>query len=37
MKKLFGLEAEFNITMDDDVIKSIGQGIAKGSITIQKK
>ena len=34
MKKLFGIEAEINITADDDVVKGIGAGIKSGSIVI---
>jgi len=34
MKKLFGVQAEFNITADEDVTKGIGSGIKKGSIVV---
>ena len=34
MKKLFGIQAELNITADDDVCKSIGSGIKNGTIDV---
>lgn len=34
MKKIFGIEAEVNITADDDMAKGIGKGIAKGSVSL---
>lgn len=34
MKKLFGVQAEVNITADEEVVKSIGKGISKGAIAI---
>lgn len=34
MKKLFGVQAEFNITADEDIVKGIGKGIANGSVVI---
>lgn len=35
MKKLFGIEAEINVTADEDIIKSIGKGVSNGSIILQ--
>ena len=34
MKKLFGIEAEFNITADEEVVKGIGKGIANGAVDV---
>lgn len=34
MRKIFGIQAELNITTDDDLVKGIGKGISKGSITL---
>lgn len=34
MKKLIGIEAEFNITADEELAKGIGQGIKSGAISI---
>lgn len=34
MKKVFGLQAEINITADDDVVRGIGKGIQNGSVII---
>lgn len=34
MKKIFGIEAEFNITADEDITKGIGSGIKNGSVVI---
>lgn len=34
MKKLIGIEAEVNITVDEAVAQGIGKGISKGSITL---
>lgn len=35
MKKLFGIEAEINVTADEDIIKGIGKGVSNGSIILQ--
>ena len=35
MKKVFGIEAEVNITTDEEVIKGIGKGLAKGTVTLE--
>lgn len=34
MKKVFGIQAEINITADDDVVRGIGKGIQNGSVII---
>ena len=34
MKKLFGVEMEFNFTADEDVMKGLGKGISKGAISL---
>jgi hypothetical protein len=34
MKKVLGIQAELNITADEDVIRGIGKGISNGSIVI---
>lgn len=34
MKKVFGVQAEVNITADEEVVKGIGKGISKGAIAI---
>lgn len=34
MKKVFGVQAEINITADDDVVRGIGKGIQNGSVII---
>ena len=34
MKKIFGVEAELNITADDDIAHGIGKGVQKGSAVI---
>lgn len=34
MKKIFGLQAEVNITADEDIMKGIGKGISNGSVVI---
>lgn len=36
MKKIFGIEAEVNITTDEEVVKGIGKGLAKGQITFDE-
>lgn len=35
MKKLFGIQAEVNITTDDDIAKGIGKGFSKGGVMFQ--
>lgn len=35
MKKLFGVQAEVNITCDDDFVKSISKGITKGVVALE--
>ena len=32
MKKVFGIEAEVNITADEDICKGIGKGVSNGTI-----
>ena len=32
--KLFGIEAEINITADEELSKAIGEGIKKGTISV---
>ncbi len=34
MKKVFGLQAEINITADDDIVHGIGKGLKSGSVTV---
>lgn len=34
MKKVFGIQAEINITADDDVVRGIGKGIQNGSVIL---
>lgn len=34
MKKIFGLQAEFNITADEEIVHGIGKGIQNGSVAI---
>lgn len=34
MKKLFGIEAEINVTADEDISKGIGKGVSNGSIIL---
>lgn len=34
MKKLIGLQAEVNITTDDDVAKAVGQALKGGALTV---
>lgn len=34
MKKVFGVQAEINITADDDVVRGIGKGIQNGSVIV---
>ena len=36
MKKVFGIEAEFNITADEDIVKGIGKDIASCNGTIRE-
>lgn len=36
MKKLIGIEAEFNITADEELAKGIGQGIKSGAISLNE-
>ena len=36
MKKVFGIEAEVNITTDEEIVKGIGKGLAKGQITFDE-
>lgn len=34
MKKVFGIEAEINITTDDDIAKGVGKGLSNGTVVI---
>jgi len=34
MKKVFGVQAEVNITADEDVVRGVGKGIQNGSVVI---
>ena len=34
MKKVLGIEAEINITTDDDIAKGVGKGISNGTVMI---
>ena len=34
MKKIFGVQAEFNITADDDIVKGVGKGVSSGSVVL---
>ena len=34
MKKVFGIEAEVNITADEDICKGIGKGVSNGTILL---
>lgn len=34
MKKIFGVQAEFNITADEEIVHGIGKGIQNGSVAI---
>ena len=34
MKKSFGMEAEFNITADEEIIHGLGKGIQNGSVAV---
>lgn len=34
MKKIFGMEAEFNITADEEIIHGLGKGIQNGSVAV---
>lgn len=34
MKKIFGMEAEFNITADEEIIHGLGKGIQSGSVAV---
>lgn len=34
MKKVFGVEAELNITADEELVKGLGKGISKGAVTL---
>lgn len=34
MKKIFGVQAEINLTADEEIIKGIGKGLSNGSIEI---
>lgn len=34
MKKVFGVQAEINITADEDIIKGMGKGIQNGSVVL---
>ena len=34
MKKIFGMEAEFNITADEEIIHGLGKGIQNGSVEV---
>lgn len=36
MVKLIGVEAEFNITVDEELAKGIGQGVKSGAISINE-
>ena len=36
MKKVFGIEAEVNITTDEEIVKGIGKGLSKGQITFDE-
>lgn len=36
MKKIFGIEAEVNITTDEEIVKGIGKGLTKGQITFDE-
>lgn len=31
MKKIFGIQAELNITADEDIVRGVSKGISKGS------
>ena len=35
MSKLIGIQAEVNLTLNDDLMKSVGKGIEKGAIHIE--
>ena len=37
MKKIFGMEAEFNITADEEIIHGLGKGIQNGSVAVMDK
>lgn len=34
MKKIIGVQAELNVTTDDDIVRGIGKGIQNGSVII---
>lgn len=34
MKKIFGVQAEFNITADEEIVHGLGKGIQNGSVAI---
>lgn len=35
MDKIFGLQAEINITADESIIKGLGKGIGNGSVIVR--
>lgn len=35
MKKIIGVQAEFNITADEDITKGLGKGLSNGSVLIK--
>lgn len=34
MKKIFGVQAEFNLTADEEIVHGLGKGIQNGSIAV---
>lgn len=34
MKKIFGVQAEFNFTADEEIVHGLGKGIQNGSIAV---
>ena len=34
MKKILGVQAEFNITADEDITKGIGKGLQNGTVVL---
>lgn len=34
MKKIFGVQAEFNLTADEEIVHGLGKGIQNGSVAV---
>ena len=34
MKKIFGVQAEINLTADEEIVRGLGKGIQNGSVAV---